>query len=274
MGNLPDDFMFSQSSLQDYADCARRFELKYLIKQRFPAPEVDDMLAFEHRMAQGQQFHLLVHQHLLGIPADLLQQRINDAEVAEWFSTYLKNGLDDVPEKCYPEKTLTIPLDKFGLLAKVDLLAIDDSNVQIIDWKTSRYLPKQNQVKNRWQTRVYRYVVAKGAGYLHAETAITPEQIQMSYWYAAHDGKRLNFPYNHEQMQQDEADLLQLIHDIDNTSVFPLTDDERQCRFCTYRSLCDRGTQAGSISDYDEDFDHSDTEIIEINFEQIAEIQF
>ena len=76
MGNLPDDFMFSQSSLQDFVDCPRRFELKYLLKQRFPAPEVDDMLEFERRMEQGSRFHLLIHQHQIGIPAELLLSRI------------------------------------------------------------------------------------------------------------------------------------------------------------------------------------------------------
>lgn len=274
MGNLPDDFMFSQSSLQDYADCARRFELKYLIKQRFPAPEVDDMLAFEKRMEQGQQFHLLVHQHLLGIPARSLQARIDDDDVAMWFKLYLQNGLEGVPEKRYPEKTLTIPLGQFGLLAKVDLLAMDNEIVQIIDWKTSRYLPKPNQVENRWQTRVYRYVIAKGAGYLYAQPSLNPEQIKMSYWYAAHDGQTLDFPYSAEQLAKDESDLLQLVDDIDKTTVFALTDDEHQCRFCTYRSLCDRGVEAGSLDEYDNDYDDSENALIDINFEQIAEIQF
>src|SRR5690606_24429687 len=99
MGNLPDDFMFSQSSLQDFVDCPRRFQLKYLLKQRYPAQEVDDMLEFEARMAQGQTFHQLIHQHQIGIPAEVLQARIQDNEVSEWFQTYLKNGLEGIPEK-------------------------------------------------------------------------------------------------------------------------------------------------------------------------------
>lgn len=274
MGNLPDDFMFSQSSLQDFVDCPRRFELKYLLKQRFPAPEVDDLLEFERRMEQGQRFHQVVHQHLIGIPADLLQSRITDSEVAEWFTTYLKSGLDGVPENRYPEKTLTIPIGDSGLLAKIDLLATGDS-IQIIDWKTSRHIPKDVSLENRLQTRVYRYVVAKGAGYLNGGKPIDPEQIEMIYWYPAHYGETRRFAYSQAQFEADEAYLLQVIDDIDRTAGFSLTEDERRCKFCTYRSLCDRGRVAGSLDEWGSaDYDSGDMDDFEIDFDQIAEIEF
>lgn len=273
MGNLPDDFMFSQSSLQDFADCPRRFELKYLKRQRFPAQEVDDMLEFERRMAQGQTFHQLIHQHQIGIPADVLTARIQDTEISKWFNTYLKNGLDNIPEKRYPEKTLTIPIADYGLLAKIDLLAVGDS-IKIVDWKTSRYIPSPEKLENRLQTRVYRYVVAKGASYLTESKTISPEQIEMIYWYSAHDGERRSFAYSQAQFKADEAYLLQLIDDIDKTLGFPLTHETHHCKFCTYRSLCDRGREAGKLSDYDEDYDETDLDDFEIDFDQIAEIEF
>ena len=69
---LPPDFVFTQGNLQDYVDCPRRFELKYLQRQRWPAAEVDDMVAFERHMEQGAQFHRLVQQSLLGIPPETL----------------------------------------------------------------------------------------------------------------------------------------------------------------------------------------------------------
>jgi len=274
MGNLPDDFMFSQSSLQDFVDCPRRFELKYLLKQRFPAPEVDDMLEFERRMEQGSRFHLLIHQHQIGIPAELLLSRIRDDEVKVWFETYLKNGLDGVPENRHPEKTLTIPLGDYGLLAKIDLLAVGDS-IKIIDWKTSRHIPKPASLEKRLQTRVYRYVVAKGAAYLNGGKSIAPEQIEIVYWYAAHDGETRRFPYSQAQFEADEAYLRQLIDDIDKSQTFPLTDDERRCKFCIYRSLCDRGRIAGKIDELELDYDDIiDLDDFQIDIDQIAEIEF
>ena len=36
---LPPQFAFSQSSLQDYMDCPRRFQLRYLDRLIYPAAE-------------------------------------------------------------------------------------------------------------------------------------------------------------------------------------------------------------------------------------------
>ena len=47
--------------------------------------------------------------------------------------------------------------------------------------------------------------------------------------------------------------------------------DERLCRFCNYRSLCERGVEAGFLADLKDDLEMDD---LEIDLEQIAEIEF
>ena len=60
--------------------------------------------------------------------------------------------------------------------------------------------------------------------------------------------------------------------EISSAGAFPLTDDRNMCRFCVFRSYCDRGREAGdwtdseSVPDAQPDFD--------VNFEQISEIEF
>jgi predicted RecB family nuclease len=274
MGNLPDDFVFSQSSLQDYVECPRRFELRYLQRQRFPAPEVDDMLEFEQRMEQGEHFHHLVHQHLIGIPADLLTKRLTDSTVKGWFEAYLTHGLDNVPERRFAECKLTVPLGKYALLAKFDVVAMGEKAL-IIDWKTSHKLPKREWLAQKMQTVVYRYVLATGGAQLNGGAALSPEHIAMRYWYADHDGATHVFAYDAEQYAADAARLLQLVDEIDTRPDFPLTEDTRRCHFCTYRSLCDRGAVAGSLAEYeDADYEASDLTDFEIDIDQIAEIEF
>ena len=263
--NLPEEFVFSQSSLQDYADCARRFELKYLLKQRWPAPEVDDLLEYERRTGQGQQFHQLVHQHQVGIPPEKLMRQIDDVDVRRWFESYLHGAF-----KGQPEITLTVPLGSHWLLAKFDLLAIEPGGrALILDWKTSQggTLPTAAQLLKRWQTIVYRYVLARAQ-------SIPPERIEMRYWYADHDGATVSLPYDAVQMQADEANLLRVLREIETRPDFPLTPDERRCRFCVYRSLNNRGIEAGPLAEWDEVDDAIELADFSIDIDQIAEIEF
>ncbi len=273
--NLPEDFIFSQSSLQDYVECARRFELKYIERLRWPAPEVDDMLEFERRQEQGQLLHQLIHQHLVGIPAANLRSRIDDADVQRWFEAYLQTGLDDVPDTRYPERTLTMPLGNYLLLAKFDLVAVEPGErALIIDWKTSRRLPRTEWLAKRMQTRVYRYVLAAGGEHLNNGQPIPPEQVTMVYWFAEHEGATRHLDYDRAQFETDHADLTALVKEIATRKDFPLTLDESRCRFCNYRSLCNRGETAGPLADWDADLETADLDDFQIDFDQIAEIEF
>jgi hypothetical protein len=274
--SLREDFTFSQSSLQDYVDCPRRFELRYLLGQRWPAPEVDDMLAFERRMEQGERFHHLVHQHVIGIPAERLSSHIADTDVKRWFEAYLQNGLEDTPEKRRPETTLTVSLGDYALLAKFDLLAIQlGERALIVDWKTSPRIPKAEWLAKRLQTIVYRYVLAKGGDHLNGGKPIPPEQIEMVYWYADHAGQTQRFPYDAAQFQADEAYLLGLVIEIESRAAFPLTPDERLCRYCVYRSLCGRGEDAGSLAEWEVgDYEPTDMSDFTLDIDQISEIEF
>lgn len=274
--NLPEDFVFSQGSLQDYADCPRRFELRYLMRQRWPAPEVDDMLEFEALAEQGQQFHHLVHQHLAGIPADVLVKYIEDDTLRRWFDCYLQNGLEDVPPRRHPEITLTVALGQAWLLAKFDLVALlPGQQALIVDWKTSRRMPRRDWLAQRLQTIVYRYVLAQGGEFLNQGQPIAPEQIEMVYWYADHAGAVHRLPYDAAQFQADHAALLRMVQEIATRPDFPLTDDVRHCRFCVYRSLCDRGTTAGPLEQWEaEDYEGADLSDFTLDIDEIGEIEF
>lgn len=271
---LPEGFVFSQSSLQDYVDCPRRFELKYLLRQRWPAAEVDDLLEFERRMEQGERFHHLVHQHLIGIPALMLLKRIEDQVVHGWFETYLNQGLQGVTQKRRPEMMLTVPLGDYALLAKFDLVVISPERALIVDWKTGQHIPKSEILARRLQTIVYRYVLAKGGHHLNGGVPILPEKIEMVYWYADHAGEEQRFSYDAARLAADEAYLLQLVEEIGSCTEFSLTSNLQRCRYCVYRSLCDRGREAGLIADWNFVNEGNDMSEFRIDLEQIDEIEF
>src|SRR5262245_21651070 len=185
--NLPENFVFSQSSLQDYVDCPRRFQLRYLQKMRWPAVEAEPALEHERHMKQGERFHHLLHQHLLGVPAEKLAQHVDDPAIRGWWQTYLDWGLKDVPSERRPETTLFAPLGGYRLLAKYDLLAVEPGKqALILDWKTSPTVPKREWLQSRLQTIVYRYVLALAWAEVNPGQTLAPEkaaeQIEMAYW--------------------------------------------------------------------------------------------
>ncbi|MDE2774547.1 MAG: PD-(D/E)XK nuclease family protein [Chloroflexota bacterium] len=274
--SLNADFAFTQGSLGDFAACARRFELRYIKRMRYPALEVDDPLQFEERTRQGARFHKLVQQHLLGVPAELLTASLaDDEELARWWANYLAHGLIDLPEARHPEITLQAQLAGRRLVATYDLLALaPDGPAVIIDWKTGARVPSQSDLRGRMQTIVYRYVLAQAGAHLYAGESIPPERIRMDYVYVARGGERISFKYSTARMREDEALLSQMISAIAYADGFPLTDDLRRCRFCSYRSLCDRG-EAGRLEDFDlDEVEDEAEEILTLDFDQIAEIEF
>lgn len=271
---LAADFAFTQGSLGDYADCARRFELRYIKRLRYPALEVKQALEYERRLRRGNRFHKLAQQHLLGLPAELLAASLSDdADLARWWDSYIKSGLDDLPRERHVEITLQAALGGQRLVAKYDLLALEaGGSAVIVDWKTGSHVPSRGQLAGRMQTVVYRYALARAGGHLYGGP-IPPERIRMDYVYVAQGGQRVSFDYSAAQMAEDEARLLEMIGAIGAAAEFPLTEDERRCRFCTYRAFCGRG-EAGDLSEFVEDDEGEDDGEIGLDFEQIAEIEF
>jgi len=137
------------------------------------------------------------------------------------------------------------PPPEYRLMAKYDLLAIEPGGrAVIIDWKTTA--PQSREaLERRWQTMVYRWVLAQAGQDLNGGQPIPPERIEMIYWYTS--GTPVTLRYDAATFERDGLAIRGLIEQINQTNTFPLTIDERRCRFCTYRSLCDRGRAAGDL---------------------------
>ena len=66
-----------------------------------------------------------------------------------------------------------------------------------------------------------------------------------------------------------------LMDEIAARRVFPLTEVVERCRYCPYRSLCDRGVEAGPLDEYaDAGGDLDDLSAFTLDFDQIAEVEF
>jgi len=265
----------SQSSLQDYLDCPRRFQLRYLERLSYPAVESEPALENEKHQQEGEYFHRLVQQSLIGIPGEQISKLATSANLQRWWENFRNakdlTGLKD-RSGLYTETTLSAPLGNVRLLAKYDLIAIHDGKATIYDWKTYRKRPRNEWLTARMQTRVYRALLVHAGAHLNNGTPFEPEQIEMIYWFAEFPDEPARFAYTSAQYKRDRDTLLKLADEIQSASSYPLTDDRQKCVFCSYRSYCERGTQAGDVEQAEAEMEAE--ELFDVNFEQIGEIAF
>lgn len=251
------NFIFSANSLQDYLDCPRRFELKYILKQAWPALSSEPALQFERHIALGNQFHQYVNQFMSGVPLEPLLESIQDSDLQAWFRNFL-NFFERVPAvQKFSEFRLLTSLQQQPLIAVCDLIVIfQDGDLSIYDWKTTQRIPKKEELIHRIQTLLYPFIVFQTAPRFLTEGFSNPEKISLRYVYVAqaHDNV-LEFPYSAEQHHHNQQYLEKLISEILSLQPgsFPCTSNRRACAFCNYRSLCERGSLAGNLADSPQD---------------------
>ena len=280
---MPELATLSQSSLQDYHDCPRRFELRYLQRLAYPAIETEPALENEKHQQEGEYFHRLVQQHLIGIPTEQIGKLANTDNLQRWWENYTNasdlRGLEDLGG-LYPEIALSAPLGKFRLVAKYDLIAVDNNKITIYDWKTYRKRPKNEWLQIRWQTRIYRALLIQAGAHLNNGKPFKPEQIEMIYWFTDFPNEPARFIYKADQYKRDWDALTKIADEITRasdgstslTTGFPKTDEASKCSYCPYRSYCNRGVRAGDAADAE--LETEAEELFDINFEQIGEIAF
>jgi PD-(D/E)XK nuclease superfamily len=284
---LPEGFIFSQGSLQDYTDCPRRFLLRYLLRLAWPALQSEPVMENERLMQQGERFHRLAQQYWLGVPADRLEAMIHEDELRLWWEPFVRYAENmRGSQRIYPEASLSAPLGDHRLVAQFDLITAGaEGKFTIFDWKTSRRKPRRVWLSERLQTRVYPYLLARAGAGFNGGQPIQPKNVEMIYWFPAFPDQPERFTYSARQYAEDEAYLTGLAQEIARYAValletgrqgggpFPLTERVERCAYCVFRSLCERGEQAGT-STGDEDTVQDLIQEISLDFEQIAEIEF
>jgi hypothetical protein len=309
---LPEGFAFSQSSLQAYTDCARRFWLAYVEQLPWPAIEASPVQEHEALVRLGSTFHRLVQRAEVGLDPELLAARL-EPPLTGWFDAYLRHRPADLPgEFVEVERTLSIPFPHFGfsiadfgdetasssrqnpkskiqnsyrLAAKYDLIAAEaDGRVVIIDWKTTGKRTEPAILRQRLQTLVYPYVLVMASANL-PWGLIEPEQVEMRYWFTAAPGQPAIFRYDRAQHEATHARLHSLLEAIlagRGEGDFPKAPDtphnrRRLCAFCVYRSRCNRGILAGEIDevgDTDDFFAVDLKSALEFTLDDVPELAF
>jgi len=277
---LPVGFQFSQSSLQDYTDCRRRFQLRYLQQLAWPAVQSEPALEHERFMERGSRFHRLARQLLSGLPSGQLEPLVQDPDLLDWWQAFLDFTRQQnffAAGALYPEHGLSASLGEYRLVAQYDLIHRTESGRFVIyDWKTSTRRAPRKWLADRLQTRLYPYLLVRAGASMNGGAALEPGSVEMVYWFSAFPGQPERFPYSPAQFERDGAFLASLLGEIASLPAdqFVLTPYAERCAFCVYRSLCNRGERAGALEDELEALESEPPGELRIDFDQIAEIEF
>lgn len=295
-GSVPDDFVLSQSNLQMFVDCKRRFFLTHIARLPWPALEASPLAEYEAAMRRGELFHLLVQRATEGVATD-------SSALAEPLRTLVEawqvDGLDGVPSDVrlteYMLETTLADGDVPGetrdeaahrLVAKFDLLAADArGNAMIVDWKTNARAPTVDQLRTRLQSVIYPYVLVEASPKLPFGQ-LEPDHVVMRYWYAGAPDAPRTLRYNRDQHEANGLLLRELLADLRSRAgeeEFPKVEDTPQnrrrfCNFCIYRSRCERGDQPGEIAEHDDESAVDLGEVEEVieswSIEDVTELAF
>lgn len=241
--------VYSAHSLQAFVDCERRFDLHFLRKMSWPAIPADPPLAHERLMADGRRFHQMVQQDLLGVPV-LAPTPADSDDLHDWWRRFQATRPADVPGTRFVERPLVGRIGPEGppLVALYDLVVRDGDAATIFDWKTGK---RPKGLAERLQTRVYRYLLAAYGERLMG-SPVPPAAIRMVYWFVDDPDRPETFLYDEDAFMADELFLRGTIDRIAacrEAGVFAMTPDRAACRFCVYRSYCDRGIEAGPLAE-------------------------
>ncbi len=272
---LPAGFAFSQAALQDYADCPRRFHLRYVQRIRWPAAQSESIEMMERLTREGAAFHRLVHQHTVGIPREALDRVAMEDGVQDLWNTYLRDYPKNLPQTVRrSEARLSVPIGDWVLTARYDLLAIEpQQRAVIVDWKTGRYRPSRSLLEHRYQTQVYPFVLVEAGAHLNGGEVIVPEHVEFLYWFGKQEPRVEQFSYSGEQHRVAGEALERAIDEILAVDLpeWPLASDAKRCTYCCYQTLCGRKPAEGA----EEPFEFERViESFDLDLEQIAEIEF
>jgi len=250
---LDKNFVFSANNLQDYVDCPRRFELRYILDQSWPAILSQPVQELEERMARGSDFHRLARQLLEGLPEENLMEIIRSPLVRDWlerFSDFISPLLKNPYSSEYASVTT---LEGYRVVAVFDLITLmDDDQILIADWKTSESQPRREFYQDRIQSLLYPLVAYETAEAIFGfKDAKPPSDFSLLYWFPAFPDKSIEFPFSTSQLHHSRNVLANLIREIAEKDLdsFSKTDDLRRCDFCQYRSLCEHGVKAAVIGE-------------------------
>lgn len=258
----------SATSLQDFLDCRRRFQLKYIDQISWPQPLNAVNIKQLEAMTRGREFHQLMQQHFLGIPDEKLLKSIDDNTLKTWFINTINSEICKIDQaENLTEYRLSTYISDTLVTGIIDLVIIQpESSLKIIDWKTGLAKPNPQFYVSRIQTRLYPLLIAQSPLFhAHLTYKRSFDKIEFIYWFTHFPQLPIINQYSPEKFDLDKVLLAELVNTIQNTHVdeMKMTTNLNTCRTCHFQVFCGRSSSESAQDLFD--LDEIDNELPQFN---------
>lgn len=124
--------------------------------------------------------------------------------------------------------------EKHTLAGIIDRIDKNEDSYEIIDYKTAKRMPAQENLDNDFQMSIYHMSLAKRWPHLD------PKKIKLSLYFLKH-GEKISTSRTNEQLENTKKNIISQINEIQekirNNNDFPPT-PSALCDWCGYRQMC------------------------------------
>lgn len=197
----------SQSHLKLLSLCPRKYQYTYL--DQLLVPTVSSQA--QEQAELGQQFHRIMQQYWMGLNVTPLLEQ--SPHLKNRFQAFQAHPPPYIEGHRVTEYQQRVKLGNALLVGIFDLLAMNETQGQIIDWKSYSKPKSSIPLLNSWQTKLYPYLLTESS-------ALQPDQISMTYWFAKTqdptDSHHLTFPYSQSLHAQTHQEIIALLQKLDH----------------------------------------------------------
>lgn len=235
-------FIYSQNSINTYKSCPIKFKYKYIDKINWKFDDIGSREYYEG-LKLGREFHLICERYFSNIPLGI------DDKNKDKFGRYIDKIKVLIPinqKSIYlPEYEIRYKLNEDIIIAKYDLIIINQENIEVWDWKTENKKINYKNVESRMQTIVYMLLAKEVIPKIY-NLNINAENIKMKYYQPEFDDKPTIISYTEEKHNINKEKIKEYIKMIKETKYsegdkefrFELIKNNKHCKFCEFNKLC------------------------------------
>ncbi len=224
---MEQNFYYSQNSLGIFKRCPKMFE--YIYKDGISGKEMDPKL--KKRIEAGTNFHILAERYFNGMKDYFY---IKDGELLEWMAVLEEKYPEDID--CRSEFEIRQNKDGIKLMAKYDLVVIDNDKIKIVDFKTNKNPYNLEVMEEHIQTKVYMYLLGENLKKMFPKIKI--EDISMEYFQLNYPENQILIKYTEKKHEINKKILGELIGEINKNKKYLHLKNNGTCVKCGFESFC------------------------------------